>query len=82
MSYLLPARLVASISLCAWITSSSLFAQSSRSELRDQGPVYLGTVLNKSWGESSTMKGIVVKLGTNDSDYVCYDEDLLRVSLV
>ena len=28
------------------------------------------------------MKGIVVKLGDNDNDYVAYDEDLLRVSLL
>lgn len=52
----------------------------ARSELADNGPVYCGTVLNKVWPASAAMKGIVVKLGTTDSDYVCYDEDLLRVS--
>lgn len=57
-------------------------AQEFRSETRDQGPVYLGTVMNRSWPANSTMKGIVVKLGDNDNDYVAYDEDLLRVSLL
>ncbi|HAM70800.1 MAG TPA: hypothetical protein DCM86_04070, partial [Verrucomicrobiales bacterium] len=59
-----------------------LQAQQARSELQDSGPLYVGTVRNRSWEENTTMKGIVVKLGTNDSDYVCYDEDLLRVSLL
>jgi hypothetical protein len=53
-----------------------------RSELSDQGPVFFGTIRNRLWEENTTMKGIVVKLGTNDTDYVCYDEDLLRVSLL
>ena len=55
---------------------------SVHSELAEQGPVYFGTVKNRLWEQSSTMKGIVIKLGTNDTDYVCYDEDLLRVSLL
>lgn len=53
-----------------------------RSELRDNGPVLFGTIRSRFWEENITMKGIVVKLGTNDNDYVCYDEDLLRLSLV
>ncbi|MBM3846046.1 MAG: hypothetical protein FJ405_07165, partial [Verrucomicrobia bacterium] len=57
------------------------FSQLTDSEVRRFGPVYFGTVLNKSWGESSTIKGVVVKLGENDSDYVCYDQELLRLSL-
>lgn len=56
--------------------------QDLHSELREKGPLYCGTIRNPSWAENTTMKGLVVKLGTNDMDFVCYDEDLLRVSLL
>ena len=81
---LVPAFLaaIASVSLCFVGVGLRVDAQELRSELRDQGPVYVGTVLNRSWAGNPTMKAIVVKLGTNDSDYVAYDEDLLRVSLL
>lgn len=72
---------LACVSLCLIGLGETASAQEPRSELRDQGPVYVGTVVNRSWPSNPTMKAIVVKLGTNDTDYVAYDEDLLRVSL-
>jgi hypothetical protein len=77
-----PGRRLLPVVLLLAMAPTSTPAQAVRSELRDAGPVYCGTVRNRGWEESGAMKGIVVKLGTNDTDYVCYDEDLLRVAMV
>ncbi len=47
----------------------------------DRGPFYSGTIKASFPGNNTTMKGIVVTLGTDKKSYVCYDTDLLRLSI-
>jgi hypothetical protein len=50
-------------------------------EAVDRGPTFSGTIRAKFPGENVTMKGIVVALGTDTNAFICYDTDLMRVSL-
>lgn len=45
------------------------------------GPFWSGTIGGPGPGEAIAMKGIAVILGTNRNAYVCYDTDLMRLSL-
>ncbi len=47
----------------------------------DRGPFYSGTIKASFPGHNTTMKGIVVTLGKEQKAYVCYDTDLLRLSI-
>ena len=47
----------------------------------DRGPFYSGTIKASFPGNNTTMKGIVVTLGADKNGYVCYDTDLLRLSI-
>jgi len=58
-----------------------LFAADSAPET-DRGPFFSGTILAQYPEKKNTaMKGIVVTVGKDRKSYVCYDTDLLRVSL-
>ena len=47
----------------------------------DRGSTFSGTIRAKFPGENTTMKGIVVALGSETNAFICYDTDLMRVSL-
>lgn len=47
----------------------------------DRGPTFSGTIRAKFPEGNTTMKGIVVALGKETNAFVCYDTDLMRVSL-
>ena len=47
----------------------------------DRGPTFSGTVRAKFPGENIAMKGVVVALGTETNAFICYDTDLMRVSV-
>ncbi len=50
-------------------------------EAVDRGPTFSGTIRAKFPGDNVTLKGVVVALGTETNAFVCYDTDLMRVSL-
>jgi hypothetical protein len=50
-------------------------------EAVDRGPTFSGTIRTRFPGDNTTMKGIVVALGTETNAFICYDTDLMRVSL-
>lgn len=70
-------------SLCGLL----LLIQSSASLLAapadgvDRGPTFSGTIRAKFPEGNTTMKGIVVALGKDTNAFICYDTDLMRVSL-
>lgn len=47
----------------------------------DLGPTFSGTIRAKFPGLNTTMKGVVVTLDAERTAYICYDTDLMRVSL-
>jgi hypothetical protein len=64
-----------------------LFAQQTFSsaaapaEPVDRGPTFSGTIRSRFPGDNVTMKGVVVTLGADTNAFICYDTDLMRVSL-
>jgi len=69
-----------------WLPLSLLLAIASPSgaaapENVDRGPTFSGTIRAKYPGDNTTMKGIVVGLGSETNAFICYDTDLMRVSL-
>ena len=48
---------------------------------RARGPFWSGTVRGQGQNEIIADKGIVVTVGTARKAYVCYDADLVRLSL-
>jgi glucose/arabinose dehydrogenase len=57
------------------------FPSSAAPEAVDRGPTFSGTIRAKFPGENITMKGVVVALGHETNAFICYDTDLMRVSL-
>jgi hypothetical protein len=55
-------------------------AQSNTAEVV-RGPLYSGTIRGPKSNEAIAMKGLVIALGPERKAYVCYDADLLRLSL-
>ena len=55
--------------------------QAAAPEVVDRGPTFSGTIRAKYPGDNIAMKGIVVTLGTETNAFICYDTDLMRVSL-
>jgi hypothetical protein len=47
----------------------------------DRGPFFSGTIRAKFPGDNVAMKGIVVTLGPEKNAFMCYDTDLMRVSV-
>jgi hypothetical protein len=47
----------------------------------DRGPTFSGTIRATFPGENFAMKGVVVTLGNEINAFVCYDTDLMRVSV-
>lgn len=47
-----------------------------------RGPFFSGTIRGPKANEAIAMKGIVVTLGEDKKAWVCYDTDLMRVSMV
>jgi hypothetical protein len=47
----------------------------------DRGPFVSATIRANYPGENIAMKGIVVTLGTETNAFICYDTDLMRVSV-
>lgn len=71
-------------SLCclALFVQSSLPLRAAAPEAVDRGPTFSGTIRAKFPEGNTTMKGIVVALGKDTNAFICYDTDLMRVSLV
>ena len=55
--------------------------QAAAPEAVDRGPIFSGTIRAKFPGDNTAMKGIVVTLGAETNAFICYDTDLMRVSL-
>jgi hypothetical protein len=53
----------------------------AEADTADRGPTFSGTILAKYPGSNPTMKGIVVALGEQTNAFICYDTDLMRVSV-
>ncbi len=47
----------------------------------DRGPTFSGTIRAKFPEGNTTMKGVVVALGKETNAFICYDTDLMRVSV-
>jgi Domain of unknown function (DUF6797) len=47
----------------------------------DRGPTFSGTIRSSYPAGNVTMKGVVVTLGTDTNAFICYDTDLMRVSV-
>jgi len=58
-----------------------LAAQIGRGANPELGPTFSGTIRANYPGANTTMKGIVVTLGPEKKAFVCYDTDLMRVSV-
>src|SRR5215210_7838588 len=58
-----------------------IFVVLARAADPDLGPTFSGTIRAKFPGPNITMKGVVVTLEAENKVYVCYDTDLMRVSL-
>ena len=73
----------------SWLLSLSLLssihsaggADKAPAPETDHGPFFSGTIKANYPGKNVAMKGIVVKLGDDKKSYVCYDTDLLRLSI-
>ena len=57
------------------------FAVLARAAEPDLGPTFSSTIRAKYPGHNITMKGVVVTLDAEKKAYICYDTDLMRVSL-
>src|SRR5262249_42049815 len=69
--------------LISWLLSlahKGLSAHTSAAE-KVRGPIFSSTIRAQSPGPNIAMKGIMIPLDPNHDAYVCYDADLLRVSL-
>jgi hypothetical protein len=69
-----------------WLSLGLLLAAQSPAlaatpENVDRGPTFSGTIRAKYPADNTTMKGVVVALGTETNAFICYDTDLMRVSL-
>ncbi len=71
----------ASLLLLLLVALPTSLAAAAPSEPVDRGPTLSATIRAKFPGENVTMKGIVVTLGTETNAFICYDTDLMRVSL-
>src|ERR1043166_5393668 len=60
--------------------AGSVFAADPADDI-DRGPFLTGTIKAQFPGPNTAMKGIVVTLGENKKSYLCFDTDLLRVSV-
>ena len=58
-----------------------LAAGAAEPDAADRGPFFSGTIKARFPSDNVTMKGIVVTLNEERSAFVCYDTDLMRVSL-
>ena len=67
-------------SACAWLVCATAFGAEKAPE-PDLGPTFSGTIRAKYPGANNTMKGLVVTLDREKQAYICYDTDLMRVSL-
>ncbi|MDX1951985.1 MAG: DUF6797 domain-containing protein [Verrucomicrobiota bacterium] len=56
-------------------------SQSGTSDGPVRGPFFSGTVRAPKSNEAIAMKGIVVTVGSEKNAYICYDTDLMRVSM-
>ena len=66
--------------LCCF-SSLLLAARAAESDGADRGPFFSGTIKARFPGENVTMKGVVVTLNEEKNAFICYDTDLMRVSL-
>ena len=65
----------------ACLFAVSIAACLAAPEAVDRGPTFSGTIRAKFPGDNVTMKGVVVALGTETNAFICYDTDLMRVSV-
>ena len=70
-------------SLCGLLLliQSSASLQAAPADGVDRGPTFSGTIRAKFPEGNTTMKGVVVALGKDTNAFICYDTDLMRVSL-
>ena len=70
-------------SLCGLILAfnSTATLLAAAPEAVDRGPTFSGTIRAKYPGDNTAMKGIVVALGKETNAFICYDTDLMRVSV-
>jgi hypothetical protein len=61
------------------LLSLLLTARAAEFDSADRGPFFSGTI--RARGDNVTMKGLVVTLNEEKNAFICYDTDLMRVSL-
>src|SRR4051812_32003336 len=69
---------VFNVSLCA----SLALSQAAPNQGPARGPFYSATIRGPKSNEAIAMKGVVVTLGADKQTWVCYDTDLMRVSML
>ena len=62
-------------------TLTIAFAQSKNGGDVVRGPIFSGTIRGPKSNDAIAMKGIVVTVGPEKNGYICYDTDLMRVSM-
>ena len=75
-------RLSQSLATCvalAGIVSNAFSAAPAGEIIR--GPVFAGTIRGKKSDEPIAMRGLVITVGDTNKAYVCYDNDLMRLSM-
>lgn len=69
------------LSSLLWSIFATTSGAAAGTEPTDGGPTFSGTIHAAFPGENFAMKGIVVTLGQETNAFICYDTDLLRVSV-
>ena len=64
----------------AGIVSNAFSAAPAAGEII-RGPVFAGTIRGKKSDEPIAMRGLVITVGDTNKAYVCYDNDLMRLSM-
>jgi glucose/arabinose dehydrogenase len=61
---------------CACLAASTVDTKENQTDL-----LFSGTIRANYPAKNTTMKGLVIKLGDDEKTFVCYDTDLMRLSL-
>src|SRR3954462_8933316 len=78
-------KFVLRLAVCAFnltVCVSLALAQLKPNQGPARGPFYSATIRGPRSNEAIAMKGLVVTLGEDKQTWVCYDTDLMRVSML
>ena len=63
------------------VASVSSSAKAGEKEPADRGPIFSGTIRSSYPRGNVTLKGVVVTLGSDTNAFMCFDTDLMRMSV-